>query len=206
IIEKILSKLSSINHVKFIRIGSRIPIVFPDRILEDKSLLKTLKKYSKPERRIYLVTHFNHPNEITKKSISAINKLINSNIIINNQTVLMKDINDNPEILADLFKKLTSIGVNPYYIFQCRPVKRVKQYFQVPLQKGYKIIENTKKKLDGHSKRFKYIMAHRTGKIEIIGILDNEIYLKYHQAKNPKNIGKFFRKKLNKKAAWLDDL
>jgi len=206
IIDKILSKLSSIPHLKFIRIGTRIPVVFPDRILEDKSLLKTLKKYSRPDRRIYIVTHFNHPSEITKKSISAINKLIESNIIINNQTVLMKGINNNPNTLAELLNKLVAIGVNPYYVFKCRPVKRVKKYFQIPLYKGYKIIKEAKKKLNGHSKRFKYIMAHRTGKIEILGILKNEIYLKYHQAKNPKNIGKFFKKKLNKKATWLDDL
>lgn len=116
----------------------------------------------------------------------------------------MKGVNDNADILAELLNKLVGIGVNPYYVFQCRPVKRVKDHFAVPLYKGYEIIEKAKQKLDGHSKRFKYIMSHRTGKIEIIGILKNEIYFKYHQAKNPKNFGKFFKRKLDKKAVWLD--
>ena len=206
IIKQFLEKLSTIKHLDFIRFGTRIPVVFPDRILEDKFLLNLLKKYSLKERRIYIVTHFNHPSELTKKSIKSIDKLISSNVIINNQTVLMKDVNDDSEILSKLFNKLTNIGVVPYYVFQCRPVKRVKNHFQVPFYKSLKIVEDAKKKLNGLGKRFKYVMSHRTGKIEIIGILGKEIYFKYHQAKNPKNIGKFFKKKLNKKAGWLDDL
>ena|GEM_PF-4789904 len=63
---------------------------------------------------------------------------------------------------------------------------------------GYEIVENAKKKLNGHSKRFKYIMSHRNGKIEIMGIMDDYIYFKYHQAKVPANIGKFFKRKLIK--------
>ncbi|MCK4978941.1 MAG: hypothetical protein KAS62_01025 [Candidatus Delongbacteria bacterium] len=60
--------------------------------------------------------------------------------------------------------------------------------------------------ISGHGKRFKYIMSHKTGKIEILGILDNEIFFKYLQAKDPKNYGKFFKRKLIKTAGWLDDL
>lgn len=202
LIEKFIQKLSSIKHLDFIRFGTRIPVVFPDKI--DNELLNVLKKYSS-KKKIYISTQFNHPKEITKKSINAINKLIKSNIIINNQTILLKGVNDNSDILAELQNKLVSIGVNPYYIFQCRPVKRVKQHFQVPLYKGINIIEDAKKKLNGLSKRFKYVMSHKTGKIEIIGIKDNNIYFKYHQAKDPKNNGKFFKRKLNKKACWLDD-
>jgi KamA family protein len=206
IIENFLRKLSSIQHLDFVRFGSRIPVVLPDRISKDKALLNTLKKYSLKNKRIYIVTHFNHPKEITEKSINAIDKLINANIILNNQTVLLRGVNDNADTLAELQNKLVSIGVNPYYVFQCRPVKRVKHHFQVPLYRGCKVVENAKKKLNGHSKRFKYIMSHRTGKIEIVGIKDNEIYFKYHQAKNQRDIGKFFKRKLNKKAGWLDEL
>ncbi len=206
VIGKFLKNLSTISHLTFIRFGSSVPVMFPDRILEDKKLLALLKKYSVKNRRIYVVTQFNHPREITRKSTNAVDSLIHSNVIVNNQTVLLKGVNDNPDILAELQNKLTGIGVNPYYVFQCRPVKRVKCQFQVPLYIGYNIVENAKKKLNGHSKRFKYIMSHRTGKIEIVGIMGNEIYFKYHQAKNPKNIGKFFKRKLNKTAGWLDEL
>lgn len=206
ILKKFLENLSPVKHLKFIRFGTRVPVVFPERILEDNSLLELLKKHSLKERRIYIVTHFNHPKELTESSIDAVNKLMKSNVIINNQIVLMKGVNDDPKILSELLSNLVRIGVIPYYIFQCRPVKRVKTHFQVPLYKGYHIIEEAKKYLSGHGKRFKYVMSHRTGKIEIVGISGNEIYFKYHQAKDPKNIGKFFKKKLNKEAGWLDDL
>jgi KamA family protein len=206
IIEKFLRHLSNIKHLDFIRFASRIPVAFPDRILDDESLTKLLKTFSRDERRIYVVTHFNHPHEITEKSIAAIDKLAGANIIVNNQTVLLKGVNDNSDTLANLMKKLVSIGVNPYYVFQCRPVSRVKHHFQIPLARGYKIVEGAKKQLDGHSKRFKFCMSHDSGKLEIVGIKGDQIYLKYNQARYAKDRSRFFSRKLNSKAAWLDDL
>jgi KamA family protein len=203
VIRNLLDKLSEVDHLDFIRFGTKMPVTFPDRILKDRELLDYLKANSRKTKRIYVVTQFNHPREITQKSIDAIASLIRANLIINNQTVLLKGVNDDPQILAGLQKKLVSIGVNPYYVFQCRPVKRIKENFQVSLEKGYYIVKEAKKMLDGHSKRFKYVMSHRTGKIEIIGILGGDIYFKYHQAKSFKNIGKFFKRRLDKTAGWL---
>ncbi len=206
VIEYFLSELSKINHLKFIRIGSRIPVFYPMRITEDRKLLEILSKYSTPERRIYLVTHFNHPVEITDEARRSIDSLIRHGVIVSNQAVLLKKVNDNPDTIATLMKELVSAGVVPYYLFQCRPVKRVKKHFQIPLKEGYRIVEKAKQKLDGHAKRFKYIMSHKTGKIEIVGIIGDEIYLKYHQAKQPSKVGKLFKKKLTPEAGWLDDL
>lgn len=206
VIEYFLSELSKINHLKFIRIGSRIPVFYPMRITEDRKLLEILSKYSTPERRIYLVTHFNHPVEITDEARRSIDSLIRHGVIVSNQAVLLKKVNDNPDTIATLMKELVSAGVVPYYLFQCRPVKRVKKHFQIPLKEGYQIVEKAKQKLDGHAKRFKYIMSHKTGKIEIVGIIGDEIYLKYHQAKQPSKVGKLFKKKLTPEAGWLDDL
>lgn len=206
IIDRILKEFSKIDHLDFIRFGTRIPVVFPDRILDDKKLLEVLKKHSKKNRRIYVVTHFNHPREITEKSVNAIDKLINSNVIVNNQTVLLKGVNDNSKTLTRLLNRLVSIGVNPYYIFQCRPVKRVMSNFQIPFHKGYKIIEEAKKKINGHSKRFRYIMSNRTGKIEIVAIDNKYMYFKYLHARDRWNDGKFFKTKLDKKATWLYNL
>ncbi len=204
-VEKFLSKLSKIKHLSFIRFGSRVPVTFPDRILMDKKLLKIFKKYSKKNKRLYIVTHFNHPNEITEKSTNAVDKLIKANVILNDQTALLKGVNDKPEILVELMKKLVSIGVNPYYLFQCRPVKRVVHHFQVPFYRGCKIVDDARKKLDGHSKRFKFMMSHNRGKIEVLGTRNNYIYFKQHQARNPELVGQIFRKKLNRKSGWLDD-
>jgi lysine 2,3-aminomutase len=204
VIEKFLSILSDFPQIKFIRFGSRAPVTFPSRF-EDDELLKILSSYSLPDRRIYVVTQFNHPNEITKQSIKAVDNLIKSGVIVNNQTVLLKGVNDNPRTLANLLNGLVSIGVNPYYVFQCRPVKRVKQHFQVPLCRGIEIVEKAKAHCNGHSKRFKYIMSHRTGKIEILGIFEDEIYFKYHQAKDRKKLGKIFTRPVDESAGWLDD-
>ena len=205
VIEKLLLILSDIPQIKFVRFGSRAPVTFPSRF-KDTELLNLLASHSRPDRRIYVVTQFNHPNEITEQSIKAVDNLIKSGVIVNNQTVLLKGVNDNAKTITCLLNQLVSIGVNPYYIFQCRPVKRVKHHFQVPFRKGIEIIETAKANCNGHSKRFRYILSHRTGKIEILGIFNNEIYFKYHQAKNRKKIGKIFKRPINKKASWLDDL
>jgi KamA family protein len=205
--EKFLYHLSRIPHVRFVRFGSRIPVTFPDRLLEkNDGLLDILKQYSSQDKRIYVVTQFNHPNEITEQSTAAIDRLISANVIVSNQAVLLAGVNDDPYVLAKLHDELSCIGVNPYYVFQCRPVKRVKHHFQLPLYKGYDIVEKAKGMLNGHAKRFKYVMSHKTGKIEIVGIMNNEIYFKYHQAKNLNDIGKFFKRELNKTAGWLDEL
>jgi len=206
IIEKFLEELSDIDHIDFIRFGTRTPVTFPGRITSDYRLRNLLRTYSRSHKRIYVVTQFNHLQEITEKSIAAVDALIRSGVIVNNQSVLLKGVNDDPECLGALFNRLVGIGVNPYYLFQCRPVKRVKHHFQVPLSRGYEIVEEAKKLCNGHSKRFKFIMSHNSGKIEILGIMDGMIYLKYHQARNPEDIGRMFSLKINDTAAWLDDL
>ena len=205
VIEQILSILSDIPQIKFIRFGSRAPVTFPSRF-KDVELLSILSRYSRPDRRIYIVTQFNHPREITKQSTKAVDNLIKAGVIMNNQTVLLKGVNDNPMTIVKLQNSLVSIGVNPYYLFQCRPVKRVKQNFQVPLHRAIEIVEETKKHCNGLSKRFRFIMSHRTGKIEILGIFDGEIYFKYHQAKNRNKIGKIFKRPIDENDGWIEDL
>ena len=124
-IEYLLKLFTSIDNLDFIRFGTRIPVVMPQRISEDLQLLEILKKYSK-KKQIYIVTQFNHPNEVTEESKKAIKMLQKIGIVVKNQTVLLKGVNDDSHVLGSLLKKLTSIGVVPYYIFQCRPVKGVK--------------------------------------------------------------------------------
>jgi len=204
IIHRFFTVLSDISHLNFIRFGSRAPVTCPSR-LEDEELLEIMATHSQPGRRVYVVTQFNHPREITGQSIKAVDNLLKSGVVVSNQTILLKGVNDNPETLTDLQNRLVGIGVDPYYVFQCRPVKRVQHYFQVPICKGVDIVEKAKARCNGHSKRFKYIMSHKTGKIEILGIIGNEIYFKYHQARKRKNLGKIFKRKVDAKAGWLDD-
>lgn len=170
-IEKILNEFIKIDHLSFIRFGTRTPVVLPSRIYDDKELLNILERFNKIKQ-IYVITHFNHPNEITPESIKAIDDLKNVGIVVKNQTVLLKGINDDSDTMTELMKGLTKIGIIPYYIFQCRPVSGVKNQFQIPLKYAVKIIDETRKKLNGISKSFKYAMSHPTGKIEIIGYVD----------------------------------
>lgn len=123
IIERFLEKLEKIDHISFIRIGSRVPVTLPTR-LSDPKLQAIFRKYSRSDKRLHVVTQFNHPREITSQSIRAVNNLLKAGVLISNQTVLLRGVNDSPHTLASLMNKLVSIGVTPYYVFQCRPDRK----------------------------------------------------------------------------------
>ena len=204
-IERMLEVFSAIDHVDFVRFGSKIPAVFPDRILRDEKLLRVLGSYSSSRGRVYISTQFNHPRELTERSVEAIGKLLEQGVLLNNQSVLLKGVNDDPEVLSSLLNALVRRGVMPYYVFQCRPVKRANLRFQVPIQRGLEIMREARRKCSGLSKRFRYIMSHSTGKIEILGIRRNEIFFRYHEARDSRNNSRFFRRRVNPKACWLDE-
>lgn len=200
----ILEKLAALPQLSFIRIGTKIPIVMPNRIIEDDSLTGLLRELSQPQRKIYVITQYNHPRELTEPSITAVNKLISANCILSNQSTLLAGVNDDPAVLADLMNKLAAVGNLPYYVFQCRPVKRVQNNFQLPLHRGIEIVEAAKSMLNGQAKRFKYAMSHKTGKIEILGKYGEDLFFKYHQAKNSGLTGMFFKVSLPEYAGWLE--
>lgn len=202
IIAEYLDNLTRIGHLKYIRFGTRIPVTFPQRILWDPDLVKTIKKFDK-RKAIYITTHFNHPREITKDSIEALQML---GLTANNQTVLLRGVNDNADTMVELMNGLVSIGVIPYYVFQCRPTMRVKRNFQIPLYDGLKIIEETRSRLGGYAKRFRYIMSTPEGKIEILGFSEDFFLFRYHQAKNEADINRIFKKGIDLKASWIDEL
>jgi KamA family protein len=204
-IERILSKLRSIPHVKIIRFGSKLPAFNPMRIYEDEKLLEVLAKYSQKDARIYQMAHFNHPRELTPQALKAIDALQKAGVITINQTPLLKGVNDDPAVLSELLDQLSWAGITPYYIFQNRPVAG-NSSFVVPFHRAYTIIEDAKARTSGLGKRAKYVMSHASGKIEIVGVADNKIYLKYHQARDKNNYGKFMVYDLPKQAAWFDDL
>ena len=198
-----LEELTRIEHLDLIRFGTRTPVVFPMRIYEDKELLDILKKYNK-KKKIYIVTHFNHPNEITEESKRAINALLDAGLIIRNQTVFLKGINDHAQTLTTLIRNMTCIGVIPYYVFQCRPVSGVKNQFQVPIRKAYDIIEETKAQLNGQEKGFRYVLSNEKGKIEIIGPgPENHMIFKYHQAKYEQDRGRLFSMDISEDECWI---
>lgn len=153
-------------------------------------------------------THFNHINEITPTAKEAILRIREAGVTVNNQAVLLKGVNDSAEDIENLMNGLVKIGVNPYYLYQCMPVSRVRNHFQVPLKDGIDMVDKAKERLDGYAKRFKFIMGHDIGKIEIVGRIDNKLILKHIHSRpeKPEEASKMKIMQLTDNAGWLDDM
>lgn len=138
-LEKVLNDLRSIEHIEIIRIGSRMPVVCPMRITPN--LVKTLQKY-KP---VYLMTHFNHPKEITLESASALEMLVDHGVPVMNQMVLLNGVNNHAAIVQALSRRLVYLRVKPYYMFQCDPSQGT-DYLRTSIDQSLEI----QKELWGH--------------------------------------------------------
>ena len=103
-LREVISALREIEHVQIIRVGTKMPVYNPFRVLNAPELPRVIKEFSTPEKRIYFMLHFSHPNEITKEAIEAVDILIESGAILCNQNPLLRGVNDSPEVLAELFK------------------------------------------------------------------------------------------------------
>jgi len=133
-IECIIKHIREIPHVEIIRIGTRVLVVNPMRITP--KLVKTLKKYHP----IYIATHFNHSKEITEESTKACNMLADGGFPIENQSVLLRNVNDCPHVMKELVRKLLTVRVRPYYLYQCDLSKGI-SHFRTSLGKGIQIVE-----------------------------------------------------------------
>ena len=140
ILEYILKNLREIHHVEIIRIGTRAPVVFPQRITEN--LCAILKKYHP----VWLNTHFNTSIEITEDSKKACEMLADAGVPVGNQSVILAGINDSVAIMKKLMHDLVKIRVRPYYIYQCDLSEGI-GHFRAPVSKGLEIIEG----LRGHT-------------------------------------------------------
>ncbi len=187
-----------------IRFGTRTPVVLPERIIGDAALTDMLAAYAR-KTRIYVVTQFNHPREITADARAAVDALLAAGVVVSNQTVLLRGVNDSVDTLVELMNGMVRLGIVPYYLFQCRPARGVCGQFQLPLDEGYAIVERAKARLNGHAKRFRYVMSHVTGKIEILGRLDGDMLFKYHQAKDEADQGRLFALPFGRDECWLPD-
>ncbi len=202
---EILQKLRDIPHVKIIRIGSKMPAFNPWRILNDPDLQDAFQFYSTDDTRIYLMTHFDHPNELTEPAIECIATCLNSGLVCANQSPLIRGVNDDPHALAELYHQLSLIGCPPYYLFQMRPTAG-NQPYAVPIVEGWDIYNKAMQLGSGLARRARFVMSHETGKLEILAVDERFIYMRYHQAKDPENLGRFMAFKRDNSAYWLDDL
>ena len=139
-LESILSKLRAIPHLEIIRIGTRVPVALPMRI--DDELCAMLQKYHP----LWINVHYNHPNELTADAARACDKLSRAGIPLNNQSVLLKGVNDDVATVKRLVHGLMKMRVRPYYLYQCDPVRGT-EHFRTTIQKGIEIIEG----LRGHT-------------------------------------------------------
>lgn len=133
-IDWLLGELRSIPHLEIIRIGSRVPCALPQRITPE--LVAILRKYHP----LYINTHFNHPREVNEVTKKYVGMLVDAGIPVGCQTVLLKGVNDDPEVMKDLMRKLLTIRVRPYYIYQADLTKGT-NYFRTRVEKGLEIIQ-----------------------------------------------------------------
>lgn len=204
-LEEILRMLREIDHVQIIRVGTKLPAFNPMRIIDDPELPAVISRFSTRRKRIYFMTHFNHPREITDKAAMALDILHRAGAVLANQTPILRGINDDPETLADLMRRLSYLGVPPYYFFQCRPTAGNKTY-AVPITETYSVIEKAKSKVSGLARRARHVMSHSSGKIEIIGLTGEHIFLRFHRARNKDDESRILVFKRDDNAYWLDDL
>ena len=155
-LEHIISGLRAIPHVDIIRIGTRVPVVMPMRITAE--LLEMLKKYQP----IWINTHFNHPNEITPDVQRACAAIVDAGIPLGNQSVLLRGINDNAEIMKDLLLKLVHMRVRPYYLYQC-DLSRGISHFRTNVDTGIDIIHRLTGNISGYAVPKYVIDAPRGG-------------------------------------------
>ncbi len=136
----LLGRLRAIPHIEFLRIGTKMPVVLPQRVTKD--LVKVLKKHHP----LWMSIHFTHPNELTPEVTESTARLADAGIPLGSQTVLLKGINDDPEIMKPLMHGLLKRRVKPYYLYQCDPI-RGSGHFRTSVDKGLEII----RALRGHT-------------------------------------------------------
>lgn len=202
---RILDSLRQIPHIQTIRIGSKIPAYNPWRILEDEELLDLFERISRVDKRLYLMTHFDHPRELTQPAMAGIDKLLKRGVICCNQCPVIRGVNDNPETLSELFRLLSSAGCPPYYVFQMRPTLGNKP-FVVPLVQGYELFRDALLRLPDFEFQVKYILSHEKGKFEMVGVDRQWIYLKIHRSPSPEEIGRIAAYARDDSACWFDAL
>ena len=162
-IEYILKNLYEIDHIDVIRIGSRELVVNPYRFF-DEELLEIFDKYDK----VWLITHFNHPDEITNITKKAVKNILSTGTPVLNQAVLLKGINDDKYIIENLMRDLLKVKIKPYYLFYCDPVKGV-LHFRTDIEKGLEILEHLRGRLSGLAYPIYAVdLPHGKGKVPVI--------------------------------------
>ena len=181
-LEDIIARLRAVPHVEVIRIGTRMPVVLPMRITP--SLLGMLKKYHP----VWINTHFNHPRELTEQSCRACADIADAGIPLGNQTVLLRNINDNIETMKELLLKMVKARVRPYYLYQC-DLFEGGDHFRTRVETGIEIIRNLTGRISGYAiPRFIIDAPNGVGKVPVnpdfvVSLDDKKIEIRNYENK-----------------------
>ena len=160
-LDEVIAGFRSVPTVQMIRVGTRAPVTLPARV--DGDLCTMLERHHP----VWVNTQFNHPREVTPGAAAACDRLLRHGIPVGNQAVLLRGVNDSPEIMEDLCRALLRIRVRPYYLFQCDPVAGV-EHFRTPVSRGVRIIEHLYRSVGGLGvPRFAVDAADGGGKVPI---------------------------------------
>ena len=161
-LRRILAAVRSVPTVEIIRIGTRTPVTLPMRVTDE--LVAMLREFHP----LWVNTHFNHPREVTPAAAEACTRLVDAGIPVGNQSVLLRGVNDDPEVIADLCRSLVRMRVRPYYLFQCDLVRGV-EHFRTPLSRGLEVMEHLRGRLSGLAiPQFVVDAPHGGGKIPLL--------------------------------------
>lgn len=132
-LDGILAAVREVPHIRMVRVDTRVPVVMPARVTDD--LAAVLRGHAPS----WVVTHFNHPRELTEEAVAACGRLVDAGIPVDNQTVLLAGVNDRLEVLEALCQGLLAARVRPYYLHQCDPVAGT-AHFRTPLAVGQRLV------------------------------------------------------------------
>lgn len=198
----ILDGISRIDHVRVVRIGSKVPAFDPLRVNDE--MLDVLTAFSRSGRQVVLMAHFNHPHELTPIALERLSAVLARGITIYNQTPLLRGINAEGTVLADLLSGLVEAGVVTYYLLHCRPTTG-NEPFITTVQEGLATVQRTRRLLNGLARSFRYVASHESGKIEVVGQAGDQLVFRFHQARMPEEDGKTFMWPADDVLTWFDE-
>lgn len=210
----IMPILEDVPHIKNIRIGTKALSYWPFRFTSDtdsEDLLDLFRIIKTSGRHLALMAHFNHPRELKTKAVKqAIKAILGTGAQIRTQSPLLKNINDNPDLWAEMWKKQVSLGMIPYYMFIARNTG-AQHYFAVSLEQAWQTFRQAYNQVSGLSRTVRGpSMSAMPGKVQVLGVTElgdeKAFVLRFLQARNPDWVGQPFFAKYDPEAVWLTDL
>lgn len=204
-LRNLIQACEPLTHIEQIRISTKLPAFLPSRFSSDPELAELLREYQQRFQFVFQC-HYDHPRELTVASRQALHNLRDWGCVLTSQVPMLRGVNDDPAVLLALFKELHHMGVMPQYLFHPRPAKHA-THFQLPIKRGLAIVEQLRRHCAGPVKRFRYVLAQEDGKIELLGLLDQDgqerLIIRWHQLRRGLDRPTLQSLRLVDDACWL---